>query len=153
MKIEMNQQEYELLLDMVYIADYVFHTYLGEEDPGTEKYRVFEQKIMSWAKDFELENLVDWDKEYNQFLPSDDFFERSESPDYIENFEVNSFWEELIDRLAVRDIFMKYGEKDVKKMSDKEFLLKRNEFRRKYEKEFESNGLQNIQITVNSGEK
>ena len=147
MKIEMNQEEFGLLVDMIYVANYVFHTYLGEKEPESEKYRVFEQKIMSHAKDFGKDNLVHWDEENHQFFPSEEFLENSASIGYIEDFEVNTFWEQLIDRLAVRDIFNQYGEENVKKMDDQEFLLKRNEFREKYEEEFEKNGSYNIFFT------
>ncbi len=62
----------------------------------------------------------------------------------FEDFEINTFWEQLIDRLAIRDLFNQYGEDTVKQMDEKEFFLKRSQFREKYEDEFEKNGLQNI---------
>ena len=144
MNIELSQEEYELLVEMIFTADYVYNAYLNEQDQEREKYHTLQQKIVSFAKQFKKENLVEWDDECNQLIPSKDYYENSASVHFIEDFEINTFWEQLIYRLAIRDLFNQYGEDTVKQMDEKEFFLKRSQFREKYEDEFEKNGLQNI---------
>jgi len=144
MNIELSQEEYELLVEMIFTADYVYNAYLNEQDQEREKYHTLQQKIMSFAKQFNKESLVERDDECNQLIPSKDYYENSTSVHFIEDFEINTFWEQLIDRLAIRDLFNQYGEDTVMQMDEKEFFLKRSQFREKYEEEFEKNGLQNI---------
>lgn len=144
MNIDLSREEYELLVEMIYTADYVYCAYLSERDQSREKYHLLQQKIMSYANQFKKGNLVEWDEESKQFMPSKDFVEKAPSVQFIEDFEINTFWEQLIDRLAIRDLFNHYGEDVVSQMDEKEFFLKRSQFREKYEEEFEKNGLQNI---------
>lgn len=144
MNIELSREEYELLVEMIYTADYVYCAYLNENNQDREKYHLLQQKIMSYANQFKIENLVEWDDGSKQFIPTNDFIEKTSSVHFIEDFEINTFWEQLIDRLAIRDLFNQYGEEVVKQMDEKEFFTKRTQFREKYEEEFEKNGLQNI---------
>jgi hypothetical protein len=52
-----------------------------EKDPSTEKYSKLEQKIYSFANKMGCENLIEYDND--------------------------SFWDELIDRIVVRDVIQK----------------------------------------------
>ncbi|MDI6791797.1 MAG: hypothetical protein QME81_02855 [bacterium] len=45
MKIDLTQREYERLLDMLYIAEWVMNACKVEDDPRTEAYKELEQKI------------------------------------------------------------------------------------------------------------
>jgi hypothetical protein len=122
MNIELSQEEYELLVEMIYTADYVYNAYLNEQDQEREKYHTLQQKIMSFAKQFKKENLVEWDDECNQLIPSKDYYENSTSVHFIEDFEINTFWEQLIDRLAIRDLFNQHGEDTEDWMSSKKYI-------------------------------
>lgn len=144
MKIELSQEEYQLLLEMVCTADYVYSVYFKERDQDREKYHTVQQKIMSYANLFKRGSLVKWDEKSKQFIPSDEFYEEVSSIRFIEEFEINTFWEQLIERLAMRDLFNHFGEDKVQQMDDKEFFQNRSQFREKYEEEFEKNGIQNI---------
>jgi hypothetical protein len=76
MNIELSQEEYELLVEMIFTADYVYNAYLNEQDQEREKYHTLQQKIVSFAKQFKKENLVEWDDECNQLIPSKDYYEK-----------------------------------------------------------------------------
>ena len=67
MKIDTTKEEYRLLLDMLSISDWVMNSYKLEDDPETEPYAAFEQKLLSYAKDFGFDNLVQYDAEEEYF--------------------------------------------------------------------------------------
>ncbi len=58
--MEFTRKEYECLLDVLYIADWVMNAHKVEDAPKTEAYRKLEQKIFSYAKDMGFENLVEY---------------------------------------------------------------------------------------------
>ena len=58
MKISLTQQEYQLLLDMLYIATWIIKAHKGGDDPQGQPYEELEQKLFSFAKEAGYENLI-----------------------------------------------------------------------------------------------
>jgi hypothetical protein len=146
MQIELTKKEYELLLDMLYIADWVMNANVIGELEEAKPYQNLEQKIFSLAKDNGLEEYIVWDEKLRKYFPTIKFDEERPAMEFIEIFENESFWEELIERLAARDLVKKYGEDKVKKMRPEERFRELDKIEEKYSSEFETNGLDNIQI-------
>ena len=51
MKFSLTQQEYQLLLDMLYIATWIFKVHKVGDDPQAQPYEELEQKLFSFAKE------------------------------------------------------------------------------------------------------
>ena len=66
---------------------------------------------------------------------------------YIDDYDNQTFWEELIERLANRDFLAKYGEEAIQKMSFEERFTKFQEFEERYDEEFEDHGIERIVIS------
>jgi hypothetical protein len=145
-QIEFSNDEYRLLFDMVYIAEWVMNAHETEEQEETKPYGQLEQKLLSLAKDFGSGEYVVWDEQLQKYFPTRNYEEKRPAMAFINKFEEDSFWEELIARLADRDLSRKYGEKKLKGMSFKEKLKKIGEFEEKYWDEFERNGLDRLLI-------
>jgi hypothetical protein len=103
MKINFTKSEYQILLDVIYMADWILHAHDTEDRSNTKEYSDLFQKLMSYAKDMGCEDLVDFDKQQKNYAESFQFEEESPALGYIEEFEDDSFWSELISRLARRD--------------------------------------------------
>jgi hypothetical protein len=58
MKFSLTQQEYQLLLDMLYIATWIFKVHKVGDDPQAQPYEELEQKLFSFAKEARYENLI-----------------------------------------------------------------------------------------------
>lgn len=104
MKINFTKREYLMLLDLMYMADWMVHAH--SEEPfrsDTKEYYNLMQKIMSYAKEMACEDLVEYNKENKTYLPSFVFEKESNVLDYIEEFEEDSFWSKLISKLSERD--------------------------------------------------
>ena len=65
---------------------------------------------------------------------------------YIDDYNNDNFGEELIYRLARRDLLKKYGENKITKMRWEERLEKETPFIEKYEEEFEKYRIERIEI-------
>jgi len=146
MKIELNQTEFRALLELVEIASWVLHAHKIDEPPETEVYRKLEQKIMSQAKNFGLENLVDYDEDLKEYFPSGTFEEESPVMEFIEDFENDTFWDQMVDRLVERDMIEAEGEDAYLAMELEDRFGKEMPLREKYAEEFEANGLNNVKV-------
>src|SRR5664279_2759397 len=103
MKINFTKSEYQILLDVIYMADWILHAHDTEDRSDTKEYSDLFQKLMSYAKDMGCEDSVDFDKQQKNYAELFLFEEESPAPGYIEEFEDDSFWSELISRMARQD--------------------------------------------------
>ena len=64
----------------------------------------------------------------------------------IDEYDENTFWDELIDRLGDRDFFRCYSKDEIQKMNRKERFGKLYEFIDKWEDEINENGINRLGI-------
>ena len=143
MKIEFTKEQYENLIKLAYVGNFVINGIrFGEEEiPG---FNELEEHIYKHAKDFELGNLVA--EEEGEFFASDELEENAEIEEFFEAFRDEIFWNELGDRLAVQAILENYNDEALAKMSDDEQFLLRTSVSDQFEEEFDENGLENVKV-------
>ena len=146
MNINVNKQEYRLLLDMLAIADWIMHAYsVGKEDYH-EKHEALKNKLLSYYKEMGAEDIID---------PSEELgvcYETKEYEDYIqeqfiEPYEDEYFWDELIEQLGKRDLLKSIGIEQYNKMELIERITKLDEKMEQYGLEFEEHGIDRLQIS------
>jgi len=149
MKIRLTKKQYKNLLKLVYLGNWMVNSIRSgnEGDKRIKKYDEIEQYIFSFAKKAGLEKYIEFDKEFNQFFPTLEFEENTDVSKYIQDYEEEVFWEELVLRLARRDFIRKYGRTAILKMNLEERIAKEYPFEKKYRKEIEKNGLKNLEIS------
>ncbi len=146
MKINITKKEYQLFLDMVYLSDWVLYAHSEERAEGKKPYKELEQKILSFANEFGMEEVVEKNEKSDEHILNKKFTVNSQIVKYIDEFENATFWEELVERLARRDFIKKYGEEAILQMTVSERFEKEMTFHQQYHKEFDKNGLDNLQI-------
>jgi len=112
MNINFTKEEYLLLLDMIYMADWILHAHSIEgERIETKDYFALFQKLMSHAEEMGCSDLIEYYAPKQEYVHTVDFEEESAALGYLDEFEGDSFWDELISRLAMRDalIALKVG--------------------------------------------
>lgn len=144
MKINFTKKQYEDLVKLVYLGTWMVNAH--RTDDRVEKYEELEQYILSFYKDFGMENFILFDEELKRFFPTKEFEEETDVEQYIDEYNNDIFWEELIDRLARRDFIRAYGEENLLKMTWEERFEKEQPFIDKYDEEFEKNGIENLDI-------
>ena len=146
MKINFTKKEYKVLLEMIALADWVLHATKVKEDPKTAGHRELEEKIYSYAKEMGYKHLIEYSKRLERHFPSRQFEENGPVRTFIEEYENDIFWEELIARLADRDLLREFGDDKPSAISGNEMMVRTMRFEEKYSDEFVANGLDNVVI-------
>ncbi|MCI0396501.1 MAG: hypothetical protein L0322_16405 [Chloroflexi bacterium] len=146
MKIELSRKEYRLLIDMLYIAEWVLNSFKVEDDPTTRPYDRLEQKLYAYAKEAGLENLIEYYPEDGLYFPTRGL-EESGVHDIIDEYDDETFWSELTNRLAWRDLARQVGgEEKVRQLSLEERLGKLFELEEHYQEILAEKGLDSITV-------
>lgn len=149
MKIHFTKKEYLLLLDMLHIAEWVQTSHLenDEQKKFTEPYQQLMQKIFAYAREARCEQLLDYDKKSERYFPSRDYELNGDFRGFIEQFEEDTFWEELPMRLASRDLYIQFSEQEIMSMKPFDRATKLHELEEPYREELQENGIEFLQIT------
>ena len=146
MQIEFSKEEYRTFLEILEIADWVLFAHRTDEPEDRKQYRDFEQKMFSFAKELGFGNLVMYDDEMGKYFPTREHDENSPVRSFIEEFEEETFWDELVDRLADRDMLEELGEKKFLSMTREQRFMAHFDFEQKYQEEFEKHGIERLRI-------
>ncbi|MDD5757865.1 MAG: hypothetical protein PHI06_02155 [Desulfobulbaceae bacterium] len=144
MEMQFSKDEYRLLLDMIYISEWVMNSHKVEEDVRVRPYKQVAQKILAYAQGVGLDNVVEHDKARGEYLPTEEFEEALASTSIIEDFEDDLFWDALCHRLAQRDLIREKGLKKVQKMDPVARMLEEDRIAEKYDSEFVANGIEHF---------
>ena len=131
---------------MLGIAGWVLHAHREEKAPRTAAYRDLEQKLYALAADNGCEDLIEFDADDNQFYPTAEYEEDGPVLTFIDEYNDETFWKELVERLAMRDVLRRVGQKEFHAMSVEERLNKLDAAIGIYEDEFAKNGLNRLEI-------
>jgi hypothetical protein len=146
MNVSLTQREYRLLLDLLLASDWVIHGHRPEEPEAAEPYRMVIQKFLSLAKDAGLEDLVEIDEDHNQYRPTAKLERETEAWKLLDEYDDLLFWEELIVRLAERDVVDMPGKSDIAHMSGEDYDRLAGPLEEKYAGEFYENGLHRLKL-------
>lgn len=142
MKINFTNAQYERLLGLVYIGNWIINANELQSDIVGEykKYDDLLWYIGSFAKDFGCKNLVDiqWDKTY----PS--WFLEGKMLEYVSEYEDEYFRDELADKMATKELLEIHGAEKINKMSREEYFILHDRLVDKWSDEFMENGLENV---------
>ena len=146
MKFKFTEKEYRSLVDVLTLSGMILDAYGRGEESSRKGYFELEQKIYSYFEDSGSRDLIMRDPSTGQYVRkwSKD---RSETiVKILDQYLDSSFWEELIIRMAERDMLadLEFQGKDQSKLSlqERETLLR--EYGDRYDREFRSNGLNSI---------
>ena len=145
MEIKFTEKQYESLLKLVYLGNWMINA-IRLVDEQIKEYENIEQYIFSFAKDAGLENWIEFDNELNKFYPTKEFEENTDVEQFKDDYDDELFWEELTYRLGGQDFIREYGETAIRKMTWEERFKKEQPFIEKYEEEFEKYGIENLEI-------
>lgn len=145
MRIELSKEEYFKLFELIYIGEWVLNCRNVGENEDTKEYTEAMGKYLSYAKEFGFEDFVD---EYSSgFEPSRKFEDESRAHTFLNQYDNDVFWDELIERLAKRDVVKKHGKQSITRIyKDENLFNELQEVKKEYSKEFSKNGLKELKI-------
>lgn len=148
MKIDLSRKEYRDLLDIIAIADWVLNAHKVEQDPRTERYRKLEQKFLALSEQMRFENLVEFAPEQDRYFPTKEYEDTSSVQTFVSEYENDTFWEELVARLAERDLAQQIGGYDkIATLTREEMFTRLSQLEEYYSAEFALNGLKNLKVS------
>ncbi|MBE0460858.1 MAG: hypothetical protein IBX60_04405 [Candidatus Aminicenantes bacterium] len=142
LKIEFNKDQYEGLIKLVYLGNWMVNAY--RIDDCLKEFEEIEEYVLSFSDEMGFGNYVVYDKKFKKHFPTRKFEEEVDV--YVDEYNDEIFWDELIDRLAKREFINKYGQEAIRKMDLEERFEKLQPFINKYEREFEKYGIENLVI-------
>jgi hypothetical protein len=146
MKFEFTEKEYRTLVDILTLSGMILDAYGRGEDSSRKGCFELEQKIYSYFEDVGSRDLIMRDPSTGQYVRKWSI-DRSETiVKILDEYVDASFWEELIVRMAERDMLadLELQGKDQSKLTleERETLLRK--YGDRYDREFRSNGLKSI---------
>lgn len=145
MEIDFSKKEYRMLLDFMYLGDWMLDSYKTDEDPATEQYRQLQQKILSYAEKIGFGHLVEYSGDLKAYFPTRKHEDALQ--EHIQEYDEDNFWAELADHLAWRDLERQEGAKKLEKMDDEERMTKFWTIEDSYKDEFYEHGLEHVVVT------
>ncbi|MEK7122664.1 MAG: hypothetical protein AAB855_02300 [Patescibacteria group bacterium] len=143
MTIELTPAQYASLLKLVYLGEWMTNGIRVEEERDERAHQAA-QHFYSYAQEAGAANLVEYDKELRQYLPTQQLDEDSDVERFREEYDAEIFWDELIERLAMRDFMSVYGDQQWLGGSTPETGELQGGFIEKYAREFEEHGVDNL---------
>ena len=153
MHLRLTEQELATLAEMVSLAAWVasWNQREGAEDAFTE-YEALEGKILEKAAHSGFGDIIEFDEEQQRYRFSDEQQERSFFQECYDEFRNESFWEELVIRLADRDLIRRIGLKAWRKLSEEERRERTADLEKRYWDEFTRSGVDNLHVISRPGE-
>ena len=140
MDIPFTKEQYHELLKIAYLGGWLANSRRTEDE--LKDISRIEQHIYSFAAQFGAGGLIEEnDGEYFPTRGMEDLL-----LPIIDEYDDNAFWDDLIDRLAARDILAEHGEERIGKIDPNEYDGQLDERASVYEEEFEEFGLDRLQI-------
>jgi hypothetical protein len=153
MHLRLTEQELATLVEMVSLAAW---TASWNRRPGAEEafadYENLEDKILEKALHAGLGDIIEFDEERQRHRLVSDYQDRSFFQECYDEFRNESFWEELVIRLADRDLIRRIGLKPWQRLSEEERRERTKDLEQRYWDEFTRSGIDNLHVIARPGE-
>jgi hypothetical protein len=145
-KIDLTTNEYRLLLDFAFIADWVISSHHVDGRGDTEEYDMLLQKLYSLAGEMGCQELIDADRKTNEYFPTRQFEETTRATGFVEEYDDDSFWDALISRLAERDVYEQFEADRRDTMNIEEYWERSEPIEEAYYQEFRRHALDRLRL-------
>ena len=141
MKINFTKKEYWLLVTMIEIADWVMNAFHSNDRADTKDHRSLRNKVLAHAEEMGMKGC--YKKDGDIYYETAEYEENSDHYNFIDEYDDESFSEQLVRRLTDRDYTLQYGDEEV----DLEIIARRlTVIEKRYADEINNFGLSNIVV-------
>jgi hypothetical protein len=137
-ELSLSENQFAHLLKLMYMGEWMLQAH--NKNSYNVEVEELEQQLYSIAYNMGLDEYAEYDKKMGGYVPTEDFEEECDTD--INSYDEQTFWEELIVRLADK----KLEKEGAKNLSHKEFTKLQETYIAEYEKEFEEYGLDRLGI-------
>ena len=104
------------------------------------------QKLYSFAADMGCEELIEADRERNEYVPTQQFERTTRTTEFIEEYDDDTFWDALISRLAERDVYEQVEVDRRDTMNIEEYWERSEPIEEAYYQEFRRHALDRLRL-------
>jgi hypothetical protein len=153
MQLRLSEQELATLAEMVSLASWVA-SWNRQEDAEVpfSDYEQLESKILKKTAHAGLVEMVEFDEATQRYRLSPEYQERSFFQECYDEFRNESFWEELVIRLADRDLIRRIGLRDWRKLTEEQRRERTRDLEKRYWDEFTRSGVNNLHVIFRPSE-
>ena len=141
MKINFTKKEYQILVTMIEIADWIMNAFHSNDRVDTKDHRSLRNKILTHADEMGMKGC--YEKDGDAYYETYEYEENSQQSKFIDEYDEESFWEQLVTRLTNRDYVQQYGDEEVDFKTKAHRLT---EIEKRYADEINNFGLSNIVV-------
>jgi len=153
MKINFTKKEYQTLVEMLLLADWVIHGQEGEPREAKKPYADLRKKVLSHHKEMGMEEDFTYDPKEDDYFETADYEERAPHMQLIDEYDEAAFWSTLASKLAHRDLAAEEVLHAAGTISEEEQITQLLEGIARYEDAFAENGLDSIRFVLETSRK
>ncbi|MFB6347261.1 MAG: tetratricopeptide repeat protein [bacterium] len=143
MELELSEEQFETLMTLVEAGSWLINCHRKQSE-RIDRFDEVVSLIFSYAEESGLEDYVYYEENEDRYLPADELTQRI--MDFVNEYENDSFWDNLVSRLAERDIQQQYDQETLDDMNTREWVKTLHEYKEKYWEEFEKHGIERLVI-------
>jgi len=147
MTLDLTPKQYETLLKLTYLGDWMVNG-IRTEDERIAEYADVMQRLLAWAADAQCGSFVEFDKKLNRFFPTAELEEHEEVKLLRETYDDEIFWDELINKLSLRDFMAAQKAASLASSLPYDAAKMRSDIIKKYVEEFDKNGVNNLKVVI-----
>ncbi|GAA5483271.1 hypothetical protein [Haloferula sargassicola] len=153
MHLRFTEQELATLIEMVSLAaDVASWNRKQGSDDGVAAYEDLENKILEKAHNAGFADIIEWDEEKQRFQVKAEEQDKSFFRECYEEFRNESFWEDMVLRLADRDLIRHIGMAAWEQLTEEERRARTQDIEKRYWDEFSKNGVERVAVIYPNGE-
>lgn len=148
MELSLSKTELKVLVELAIMADWTMTAHDTEDDPRKEKYLQLLQKIYAFAHENGMKKEVVKDPELDMYLPETDWEDATEARGFIDEFENMSFWTELVNKFADREMKKKFKGRQPKTFDEQLDVFQH--YSDIFAEEFDEHGISRLEVKKES---
>jgi len=142
MNIQLTKEQLETLVKLVYLGNRMANDWRTED--VLEEYDEVESLVLDAAHKNGLDDYMEYEEDTGKAVPSGELEEKmAEIADFYND---NTFWDQLIYRMADRDYVRKFGEDSLDELYTEQGMERERPLVERYEKEFNEHGLDRLEV-------
>ena len=145
MFLDIPDSDFERLLKLAYMGEIMLNDWAKDGDWSDDQRASADLllDLCARAADTQYSYLVEQDEKSGEWVPSKEL--RAEMEPVIKTYDDEVFWDELVHRLARRDMSREYGE-DADRISDAHFAKAEDAFLDFYNDEVDVHGIERLVV-------
>lgn len=145
MHLRFTEEELATLVEMVSLATEVANINQNEDAAvNFSRFEDVENKVLESAKHAGLGSWIEFDPSRGKHRVTEEFQDRSFFQQSLDELRNNLFWEELMIRLAERDLIKEFGEDKWNAMSEEKQRNAAKKLEQRYWKKLSRDGMENL---------